>query len=213
MYRLGCLLLGYLFGLIQTGYLIGKVRHTDIRQYGSGNTGATNTLRTFGKKAGAIALLGDCLKCVASMLVASMLFRNAAGAEIRLIEVYAAAGCILGHNFPFYMNFKGGKGVAASLGFVAAFDWRLVIPILAAFVVVVALTRYVSLGSLTAYTVGIVLAVVLTIRGSYGMDTAGRTELCIVFAVLICLAFYQHRENIKRLLNGTENKLGQKKGG
>ncbi|MBQ8306646.1 MAG: glycerol-3-phosphate 1-O-acyltransferase PlsY [Blautia sp.] len=213
MYRLGCLLLGYLFGLIQTGYLIGKIRHKDIRQYGSGNTGATNTLRTFGKKAGALALLGDCLKCVLAMSAAVMLFRNVGGAEPGLVQLYAAAGCILGHNFPFYMNFKGGKGVAASLGFVAAYDWHLVIPILLAFVLVVAVTRYVSLGSLTAYTVGITLAVIFTIRGNYGMNTAGRVESCILFVLLLCLAFWQHRENIQRLKNGTENKLGQKKGG
>ncbi|MBD9156739.1 MAG: glycerol-3-phosphate acyltransferase, partial [Lachnospiraceae bacterium] len=93
MIRLACVAIGYVFGLFQTGYIYGELKGTDIRQHGSGNAGATNALRTLGWKAGLITLLGDCFKCVFAVL----------------LGMYAALGVILGHNFPFYLKFKGGK--------------------------------------------------------------------------------------------------------
>ena len=125
MERLICLLIGYICGLFQTSYIIGKIHKTDIREHGSGNAGTTNALRTFGKKAGAMTLLGDCLKCVIAVVAVRMIFRDSYGDILPLLSIYAATGCILGHNFPVYLNFRGGKGIAASAGFLIAFDWRL----------------------------------------------------------------------------------------
>ena len=93
-----------------------KKNGIDIREHGSGNAGTTNALRTLGKKAGAVTLLGDCLKCALAILAVYLLFGRSHPQLVRLLELYAGAGCILGHNFPFYLHFKGGKGIAASVG-------------------------------------------------------------------------------------------------
>ena len=110
MERIICLLIGYACGLFQTAYIMGKIYHTDIRKQGSGNLGSTNVMRTLGKKAGVLNLLCDCLKCVAAILIVRALFGDRYAEILPLLSLYAAAGCILGHNFPFYLNFKGGKG-------------------------------------------------------------------------------------------------------
>ena len=125
MIRIVCLAIGYVFGLFQTSYFLGKAHHMDIREHGSGNAGTTNALRTMGKKAAAITLLCDCLKCVLAVCVIRVLFKESHGGEMSLLVLYGAAGCILGHNFPVTMGFKGGKGIAASVGMILAFDWKL----------------------------------------------------------------------------------------
>ena len=109
MERLICLGIGYIFGMFQTGYLVGKSHHIDIRQCGSGNAGTTNALRTLGKKAGAITLLGDMFKCVLAILLIDHLFKNNYQDILPLLGMYTAAGCVLGHNFPFYLHFKEGR--------------------------------------------------------------------------------------------------------
>ena len=116
MVRFFCMAIGYLCGLFQTSYIIGRIHKTDIREHGSGNAGTTNALRTFGKKAGAMTLLGDLLKCMIAIWIVRVVFGKTYGDILPLLSLYAGAGCILGHNFPFYLNFKGGKGVAASVG-------------------------------------------------------------------------------------------------
>ena len=116
MERIICLAIGYLFGMFQTSYIIGKIHHMDIRQYGSGNAGTTNALRTLGKKAGAMTLIGDMLKCVIAILIVNAVFKNRYQEILPLLGMYTAAGCVLGHNFPFYLGFRGGKGIAASAG-------------------------------------------------------------------------------------------------
>ena len=107
MERLICIVIGYIFGLIQSGYLYGKANHMDIRQYGSGNAGSTNVLRVMGKKAGAIVFLGDFFKAVFAMAVCRLLFKG--NADVDLLALYAGLGVTLGHNFPFYLKFKGGN--------------------------------------------------------------------------------------------------------
>ena len=119
--RIICLLIGYVFGLLQTAYLYGKAHGIDIRQYGSGNAGTTNTLRVLGTKAGLIVFAGDCLKCMAAVWLVRLLFGSAHEAMIYLLCLYAGAGAILGHNYPFYLKFKGGKGIAATAGMVLSF--------------------------------------------------------------------------------------------
>ena len=105
MERIICLVIGYVCGLFQTGYIIGKIHKTDIRKHGSGNAGTTNAFRTFGKKAGAITLLGDCLKCVLAIVIRKNGYGISMNGILPLLILYAALGCILGHNFRFLWNF------------------------------------------------------------------------------------------------------------
>ena len=118
--RLIALAIGYAFGLILSGYLFGKKNDVDIRKQGSGNIGTTNTMRILGIKVGALTLVCDCLKCVAAVVVVYVLFHNAYPDHIVLLELYGAIGAILGHDFPFFMKFKGGKGIACSFGMIVA---------------------------------------------------------------------------------------------
>ncbi|HIZ22294.1 MAG TPA: glycerol-3-phosphate 1-O-acyltransferase PlsY [Candidatus Blautia faecigallinarum] len=207
MERLICLAIGYVCGLFQTSYIIGRTQHKDIRKYGSGNAGTTNALRTFGKKAGALTLLGDCLKCVLAVWIVRLIFRERYGEILPLLSLYGAAGCILGHNFPFYLNFKGGKGVAASVGFILAFDVRIFLIGAVVFFGLFFATHYVSLCSISAYLTALVLVIIFGQMGSYGMDTSHTIELYAVMAALTVLALYKHRANIARLLKGTESKI------
>ena len=216
MERLICLAVGYVCGLFQTGYLVGKMNHMDIRKKGSGNAGTTNALRVLGWKAGVITFFGDVLKCVAAFLVTYFMYR---GSDVMpLLAMYAGAGVTLGHNFPFYMNFKGGKGIAVMAGLVVVNSFchlpasLLLIPItLACFLVPVVVTRYISVGSLAAYTVFWIEMVMIGRMGWFQMETARCYELYIVLFLLTALAWYRHRQNLKRLANGTENKFGAKK--
>lgn len=121
MIRIVCLLIGYVFGLFQTGYFYGKAHGIDIRQHGSGNSGTTNALRVLGTKAGLIVFAGDCLKCMAAVWLVRLLFGGSYHSIIYLLCLYTGAGAILGHNYPFYMHFKGGKGIAATAGMVLSF--------------------------------------------------------------------------------------------
>jgi glycerol-3-phosphate acyltransferase PlsY len=195
-----CLLFGYLFGCFSTGYFVGKRNKVDIRKYGSGNVGTTNALRTLGAKAGAITLIGDVLKAVIPILIVRYVFFR--GYEnIELLALYTGLGVVIGHNYPVWLKFKGGKGAAATGGVMAAFD-PLIIPIgLPLFVLIVAATRYVSVGSLT---ISVLFPVWILIRHP------GDLHMLIVGLVFMALAFIKHRSNIKRLLNGTENKIGKR---
>ncbi|MDD3174396.1 MAG: glycerol-3-phosphate 1-O-acyltransferase PlsY [Herbinix sp.] len=195
-----CLIFGYLFGCFSTGYVVGKLNKVDIRKYGSGNVGTTNALRTLGAKAGAITLLGDAIKAVIPIiLVRLVLFSKYDNVE--LLALYTGLGVVIGHNYPVWLKFKGGKGIAATGGAMAAFD-PLIIPVgLPLFVLIVAVTRYVSLGSLF---IAILFPIWILIRNP------GQIHMLIVALVFMILAFIKHRSNIKRLLNGTENKIGQK---
>ena len=109
MERIICLIIGYAFGLFQTGYFVGKLNHVDIRKTGSGNSGSTNALRVLGVKAGLMTFAGDVLKCVLPILLVRQIF---SGSDcLPLLAMYTGAGATLGHNYPFYLKFKGGKGL------------------------------------------------------------------------------------------------------
>ena len=112
--RLICLGVGYCLGLFQTSYILGRLHGIDIRNYGSGNAGTTNMMRTMGTKAGLITFAGDCLKCILAVSLVRVLFHAQYSSMMHLLVLYAAAGVILGHNFPFYLNFRGGKGIAVA---------------------------------------------------------------------------------------------------
>ena len=223
MERVFCLALGYVFGLFQTGYLYGRAHGIDIRSQGSGNSGTTNALRVMGKKAGLIVFAGDFFKTLIPCLLVRF-FVGDGELYTHLLVLYTGFGVTLGHNFPFYLKFKGGKGIAAMAGLLAASDMWIALICLAVFIVTVAVTRYVSLGSLFVAALFFILTVYFTISGSYG--TAGgvdmsemasmntgqfRIECCVAAGVISCMAFWRHRANIGRLIHGTENKLGAKK--
>ena len=213
MQRFICLVIGYVFGLFQTSYIIGRTHNIDIRKVGSGNAGSTNTLRVLGVKAGFTSLILDILKCVAAVWVVSFLFRNSGKNILPLLKVYAGAGCVLGHNFPFYLNFKGGKGIAASLGLIIALDLKITLVAAIVFLSLFFLTHYVSFSSLCAYLAAWISMIVFGALGFYGMNLLHTTEMDVVFGLLTVLAFFRHKGNIRRLISGTERKtyLGKKK--
>ena len=208
MERIICVAIGYLFGLLQTGYLYGKTQHVDIRKEGSGNAGTTNALRTMGWKAGAITFLGDCFKCVLAVAATYFIYGKTQAEIWSLLMIYTGAGVILGHNFPFYMKFKGGKGIAATAGLIiSTLSLPMVLVCLVAFVGIVGVTRYVSLGSLAIVVIYLVEIIICGQTGRFQMEPAYLYEMYVVAVCLMLLAFYKHKANIKRLLNGTENKL------
>jgi glycerol-3-phosphate acyltransferase PlsY len=125
--------------------------------------------------------------------------------------MYAAAGCILGHNFPCYLNFRGGKGIAASVGMLLAVDWKVFLICAVLFLSIFAVTHYVSLASIVTYVAALIVFIAFGAMGFYGMDYAHTVEMDIVMAFLTVLAIYRHRTNISRLLKGNENKVYLKK--
>ncbi len=205
MVRLICLAIGYLFGLFQTSYIYGRIHGIDIREHGSGNAGTTNALRTLGLKAGLITFAGDCLKCILAVVTVRLLFGASHAEYIRLLGLYAAAGTILGHNFPCYLNFRGGKGIAATAGLIISFDWRLTIAGIIVFFTVFFVTHYVSLGSMLVYVMFMGGTVLLGQLGAFGMEQAYLYEMYAVAAFLTVMAVYRHRANIVRLIHGNEN--------
>ena len=206
MERIICLAAGYLCGLFQTGYIYGKLHGIDIRSYGSGNSGSTNALRVMGKKAGLTVFVGDFLKTVIPCFITRLLFKDQP--ELMYVYMlYTGLGVILGHNFPFYLGFKGGKGIAATAGLLLAVNPKVALVAMLTFIVVVGMTRYVSLGSIILVVIfGIGMVVQGEIFGTT-LTQSQQYELYVLSAFLVILAVYKHRENIKRLCNGTENKL------
>lgn len=195
-----CLIFGYLFGCLSTGYFVGKINKVDIRNYGSGNVGTTNALRTMGAKAGAFTLIGDCIKSVAAILIVKLVFFPNQEA-LDLLSIYTGLGVVIGHNYPFWLNFKGGKGMAATGGAMATID-PLIIPVgLPLFVISILITKYVSVGSLA---ISILFPIWIAIR------FPGDIHMLLVAFAFTALAFLRHRSNIKRILNKTENKIGQR---
>lgn len=206
MERIICVIIGYVFGLFQTAFIYGKLHGIDIREHGSGNAGTTNTLRVLGTKAGLIVLAGDIIKCILAIVLCSVFFDKTHPNEIYLLKLYAAAGAILGHNFPFYLHFKGGKGIAATAGLILAFHPYFIIMGVIVFFGIFFTTHYVSLGSLLVYAGLMIQMVIAGQMGVFGASQQVLNEMYIITALLTILAYYKHRENIKRLLKGEERK-------
>ncbi len=192
------IIVAYLIGSINLSIILSKkMTGTDIRTQGSGNAGATNTLRTMGKKAAVIVLLFDILKGVAVVLMARLM--SGLSLDPVLFVQLAAIAVILGHNFPIYYGFKGGKGVATSLGVITVLNPMIGVICLVFAVVIMVITKMVSLGCILAAVLYPIL--ILFLDHQY-----------FIFALIIAvLLIFRHRSNIKRILSGDENKLSFKK--
>ena len=200
MYRVLAIAIGYIFGNIQTSYIFGKLfKNTDIRDHGSGNPGTANTIRTFGFNVGAVVFVVDVLKAVAAFLLCMYFFGGSffGGYNGLLPGMYAGAGVVLGHNFPFFMGFKGGKGIASSIGIMLCTDWRIVIILTALGFTCLFATKMISIASLA---MTLAFPALLLVFG-FG------AEVVLVSVFLTAMAWIMHRGNIKRILSGSERKL------
>ncbi|MBP3873227.1 MAG: glycerol-3-phosphate acyltransferase [Lachnospiraceae bacterium] len=206
MIRVVCFGIGYLFGLFQTSYIIGKIKGIDIRDYGSGNAGTTNMIRTLGAKWGLITFAGDFLKSWLACILVGALFSSRYPECIPMLRLYAGAGAVIAHDFPFYMNFRGGKGVAASAGMAMGFRPVLLAFGLAVFLGVSIPTKYVSAGSIACYAAFFLGTVVMGLTGQLHMAQPFLIETDILAFLLMCLCWWKHRANIVRLIHGTESK-------
>lgn len=205
--RIISLLIGYVFGMFVSGYFLGKSQDVDLRTKGSGNVGTTNTARVLGMKYGALTLICDILKPAVAALFIWLIFHNTYGEYIRVLILYGAFGAVLGHDFPVFMKFKGGKGVATSVGMILLV-FPQAFPICAvAFFGAVGITRYVSVGSMLAALALAVQAIVLGNMGLLSFPEPCVWEAQVIAVTAAVLVFILHRGNISRLINGTENKF------
>lgn len=221
MERVICLAIGYVFGLFQTSYIYGKIKHVDIREYGSGNAGTTNAMRVLGKKAGIITYIGDCLKAILAGVLIWFIFRcqlSRSSDYVLMLRIYGGLGVILGHNFPFYMGFKGGKGIAASSGVIFGLgDFKIILLSLILFTSVTVISKYVSLGSLVFMGIFLIEFIgfnelgILGFKNNIHITGNEKIEVYIVVFIIVALAYIKHSANIKRLIAGNERKIGQKK--
>ncbi len=214
MERIVCLLIGYVFGNFPTGYLYAKMHGVDITHKGSGNVGTTNVLRNMGPKAGLITMLGDFAKTFIPLIIVTCFFYKDRTDMRYLLIMYTGLGAILGHNFPLTLKLHGGKGIACTGALICYSDPRLLLACFIAFFGSVAITRYVSVGSLLVAVLFSLINIYIVSTGLHPLSAEYHMEFYIVCLVISGLAIFKHRSNIKRLLEGRENKLsfGKKKG-
>ena len=199
-------IIAYLLGSISFSVIISKkMAGFDVREKGSGNAGSTNVLRTVGKKAAILTLICDCLKGIVAILIAVLASKIVKGTDAGLLVQLAGVAVVIGHTFPIFFKFKGGKGVATSLGVLLIINWQIGLICLVFALTLMALTRFVSLGSVSAA----ILFPILTIFIQENYIVPGNY---IIFGVVLdAILVFNHRANVKRLLTGTENKLSFKK--
>ena len=200
-------LIAYLLGSIPTGFLVAKARGVDIRTVGSGNIGATNVFRILGKAAGVFVLVVDAAKgwlavFVVAKLVSGWFYPEPGSPALEWFRLCAGIAAILGHNYTCWLHFKGGKGIATSAGVLVALVPKPLLVVLAIWIIIFALSRYESLASIVA-----------ALSLPFAAWAFGETRtIILVTAALAALAIYKHKANIQRLINGTENRIGAKKG-
>ncbi|MFD2205854.1 glycerol-3-phosphate 1-O-acyltransferase PlsY [Kiloniella antarctica] len=192
---------GYLLGSLNTAVIVGRIYGTDIRNHGSKSAGLTNTLRVLGKPAAGLVLAGDILKGIIACLIGIQLgvYVYAGETTSNLGLLAAGAGAVMGHNWPIYFGFKGGKGALTAAAVMFMFNWVMALISLGFFVTIVALTRYVSLGTISAT----VFFVAISFIPAFG----NTLYFYIVASLMAFMVIFKHRENIQRLLSGSENKL------
>ena len=204
--------IAYLIGSINFSVILSKkIAGFDVREKGSGNAGSTNMLRSVGKKAAALTLLCDVLKGVVAIVIAIIVGNIIKDSNKELLLQIAGIAVVLGHTFPIFFQFKGGKGVATSLGILLMSNWQIGLICLVFALVLMTLTRMVSLGSCAAAVLFPVLT--LFINDNYTVLTEGKQgSAYLVYSIIMAIiVLFNHRSNIKRILNGTENKLSFKK--
>ena len=195
-------IIAYLLGSVNSAIIISRlVSGKDIRNSGSGNAGATNVLRSVGKGAAIATMLFDVLKGVFAVLIGGAL-ANAVSVPPQYFAMVSGIAVILGHNYPVYFGFKGGKGIATSAAVIMTMDWKIGVALLIIALTIMAISKYVSLGSIVASALFPIAALIV--------HSGDWTFFMFALAVGV-LAIYKHKENIKRLINGTESKLGSKK--
>lgn len=189
---LACIIISYLLGNISGAIIFGKILlNKDIRNYGSKNAGTTNALRVFGLKIGILTFFIDFLKAFLACFLGFILL-GTKGIYLSAIFV------VLGHNWPFFLNFKGGKGIASSFGFILFFDYKLAFFVVLFFVLIAFFTKYISLASMLSTIFTIFLSFIFGYRDIY---------LYLTLFLLMLLSIYRHKENIIRLINKRENKI------
>ena len=204
-------IIAYLIGSVNFSILISKKKAGyDIRQKGSGNAGTTNMLRNLGKKYAAITLICDILKGLVAIVIAIIIGKIMKDSNGALLVQIAGIAVVIGHTFPIFFGFKGGKGVATSLGILLLTNWQIGLICLVFGIVLIALTRMVSMASLAAAILFPVLT--LFIGGEYYIvPGTGLGNGYFIYSVILALIVaFNHRENIKRILNGTENRISFK---
>ena len=207
-------IISYLLGSLNFGIIISKsLSKDDVRSHGSGNAGSTNMLRNYGKKYAVMTIIGDMLKVAVAIFISFVIVRKMGNISLAenggalilgarmFTKSFAGLFCVLGHIFPCFFGFKGGKGVATAGGMVFMIDWRIALILLAIFAIIVLITKYVSLGS-------IAMAVFYPVFIFVFYKSLPLAFLSMVFTLIVVLA---HRENIKKLINHTESKIGSKK--
>lgn len=200
----GLVVLGYLIGAVPFGVVIGRLmRGIDVREHGSGGMGMTNVMRTVGKKAGALVFLLDLLKGAGAVALAWPILGSASD-MLAWGQVAGGAAAVIGHSWPVYIGFKGGRGIATGFGALLVISWQVALIALAVFVLAVAVRRYVSLGSI----LGAVTMVVAMIP--YVVYDLEHYAYIVFTAVVATIVIYRHKGNIGRLLSGTESKMGQR---
>ena len=209
MYRIASVVcaFSYLLGSFPSGYLIGRIRGIDVRQHGSGNIGATNVLRILGRPWGVATFFLDAIKgFVAVRLAVSLVTRDVDAAQyLEFFAILAAASCVFGHSFPIWLKFKGGKGVATSVGSISGVMPLAAITIFLVWLSVFLITRYVSLASIIgALALPIAVAVLMRLQ-------LARGAVLLYFSIaMTALVVWRHRGNIGRLINGTEPRFTRK---
>ena len=201
-------IIAYLVGSINFSVIISKrMAGFDVREKGSGNAGTTNMLRSIGVKAAVITLLCDILKGVVVILIAILIGNIVDGLDDALLVQLAGIFVIIGHTFPIFFGFKGGKGIACTTGVILAFHWQMAPLCIGLFIVVVLLTQYVSLGSILLVSVFFIELLLFGQTGHLPVADTYLPEIYVLGGIFTLMAIWRHRANIKRLLSGTENKL------
>lgn len=212
--RLICIMVGFAFGSIPNGFLIAKSRGVDLKHEGSGNVGSTNVLRVMGRGYALLTLILDMAKCIVPCIIMARVLRSYSDMHY-LITLYTGAASVLGHIFSPFLRFRGGKGIATSGGLLVCLDPLLALCTIGMVFVVTGFTGYVSLGSIAAAVVVIIFHIVMLATGyipgwwfyKQNHIPGQGVEIMCVILLLAAVVLYRHRENIRRLLNGTENKV------
>ncbi len=214
LYSLGAAVVSYLLGSVSFAVIFSRLfAKRDVRDSGSGNAGMTNVLRTVGKLPAVLTLVGDLLKAVAAIYLSRWLFSALPFIEAERVGMYIGGiFVVIGHIFPIFFGFRGGKGVLTCAGVFLVLDWQLCLVCIAIFIIIALSTGYVSLGSILSMGAApiLTLAVGLTLRADILLT---RTVIwqAVFVSVIAGISIFMHRENIKRLLSGTENCFKKKK--